>query len=300
MVVSSAIQDHGFRPARYFMFNAAVPAEAFDASAWDDTPLFNPMVHEEWINYDPCTWAANWYELFQTPDSRNSLTWKQRFGVVSGCTELHNYYSSGDEVLALYTGANADGAIPVDSFTGGAARNHSWQKQERFKGRSYDIPSGWAGTSEMGWGFSIVGTWVDGTPPMYNPLYVGYIFLSDHVRTNLYTFAQANAATANQLRSDPVFSQNPLWLLTANSLLRWELDWLLAAGIPALSGPAGSRPLEGILDIENNNMNTVADTPVWPRHTSSSFNGWQHGDIKSIGLPFVFSTFQSLLNSSLQ
>ncbi len=36
VLVSSAVQDHGFRPARYFMFNAAVPAEAFDASAWDE------------------------------------------------------------------------------------------------------------------------------------------------------------------------------------------------------------------------------------------------------------------------
>ena len=32
MVVCSAIQNHGFRPARYFMLNAAVPAEAFEVS----------------------------------------------------------------------------------------------------------------------------------------------------------------------------------------------------------------------------------------------------------------------------
>lgn len=47
MVVCTAIQDHGFRPDRYFMLNAAVPAEAFDVSAWNDTPLLNPMVHQE-------------------------------------------------------------------------------------------------------------------------------------------------------------------------------------------------------------------------------------------------------------
>ncbi|MBP5788191.1 MAG: hypothetical protein J6Y19_10315 [Kiritimatiellae bacterium] len=34
LVVSSAIRDHGLVCEKYFMFNAAVPAEAYDASLW--------------------------------------------------------------------------------------------------------------------------------------------------------------------------------------------------------------------------------------------------------------------------
>ncbi|MDD4017430.1 MAG: hypothetical protein PHV28_05745, partial [Kiritimatiellae bacterium] len=46
MVVSSAIADHGMAADKYFMLNAAVPAEAYDPSLWSTTVSGNNMVHE--------------------------------------------------------------------------------------------------------------------------------------------------------------------------------------------------------------------------------------------------------------
>ena len=79
MVVSSAIQDHGFRPDRFFMFNAAVPAEAFDATQWDTNALKNPFEFEDWFGYPAKSWASCWHSLFTTNDIRSKLTWKGRF-----------------------------------------------------------------------------------------------------------------------------------------------------------------------------------------------------------------------------
>ena len=282
---------------RYFMFNAAVPVEAFDESAWDDTALYNPMVHQEWIGFPSRTWAAKWHELFSGGDLRKSLTWKNRFELVPTLAELHNYYSSGDEVLCLYAESNNVGAIPLGAFSGGAARNHSWQKQERFKGRSSDFLSGLGGTSDMGWGFSQMGVWSQGTPPMYNALYVGNQFVMDHVRTNAYTLAQADAATDAQLISDPVFMHQLTLGVPTSTMSQAERNVFLARGIPALSGPAGSRTLAERLGADNYDMNDLSNG-AWPRTSSSAFNGWRHGDVKAIALPYVFEVFTSINQTS--
>ncbi len=297
MVVSSAIQDHGFRPARYFMFNAAVPVEAFDESAWDDTALYNPMVHQEWIGFPSRTWAAKWHELFSGGDLRKSLTWKNRFELVPTLAELHNYYSSGDEVLCLYAESNNVGAIPLGAFSGGAARSHSWQKQERFKGRASDFLSGLGGTSDMGWGFSQMGVWSQGISPMYNALYVGNQFVMDHARTNAYSLAQANAASDAQLVSDPVFMHILTLGVPTSTMSQAERDVCLARGIPALSGPAGSQSLSDSPLGNERDLNTIAsmaNNPFWPRRGEDKWKGWRHSDIKDVAFPFMSQVFISI------
>lgn len=282
---------------RYFMFNAAVPVEAFDESAWDDTALYNPMVHQEWIGFPSRTWAAKWHELFSGGDLRKSLTWKNRFELVPTLAELHNYYSSGDEVLCLYAESNNVGAIPLGAFSGGAARNHSWQKQERFKGRSSDFLSGLGGTSDMGWGFSQMGVWSQGTPPMYNALYVGNQFVMDHVRTNAYTLAQADAATDAQLISDPVFMHQLTLGVPTSTMSQAERDVCLARGIPALSGPAGSQSLSDSPLGNERDLNTIAsmaNNPFWPRRGEDKWKGWRHSDIKDVAFPFMSQVFISI------
>ena len=170
MVVCSAIQDWNWRPARYFMLNAAVPAEALDPTQWNDSPNLNPMMHEEWAGFPSRTWAARWHELFPENDWRSELTWKNRFADVPARTELHNFYSSGDEVLAIFDMPDPDGSgkITLHPLGAGGAGISSWQKQERFKGRwGSSLVGGFAGTSEMGWGFSSQGYFQDGSPPLY-------------------------------------------------------------------------------------------------------------------------------------
>ena len=108
MVVCSAIQDHGFLPDQYFMLNAAVPAEALDVSTWSAAETDNPFEFEDWVGYPSASWASRWHELFPTNDMRNQLTWKNRFTDVPQRTELYNYYSSGDEVLAVFDTPDAE------------------------------------------------------------------------------------------------------------------------------------------------------------------------------------------------
>ena len=217
MVVSSAIQDHGFRPDRFFMLNSAVAAEAFDESVWDDTSLFNPMVHEEWINYPSRTRAGN------------------------------------------------------------------------------------AGTSDMGWGFSTLGFWDMGSPPMYNPYYVHGVLAMNHVRTARYTPAQAAVATNDsQLVSDPVFRHDLFLGIPSAILSDLERDILLARGVPALSGPMGSRAFGDRIVAKNQDINLLKANFCWPRTEELGFQGWRHSDIKDVALPFVRSVFERILSETAQ
>ena len=68
MLVSAAIQDWQMPCARYFMLNAAVPIEAYDAStnAVNDIDK-DRMLPRDWIGYDDALKASHWHELFQSP-----------------------------------------------------------------------------------------------------------------------------------------------------------------------------------------------------------------------------------------
>jgi len=282
MVVCSAIQDQGFRPAVYCMLNAAVPAEAVDTNAWSDAETGNPMVHHDWKDYASRTWAAKWHELFDENDDRNKLTWRGRFALLptlSGTT-LYNFYSSGDEVLGLRDLVGPDGMVVVEHNTGQQERNHSWQKQERFKGRKhYDSFAGLAATDQAGWGFKDV-----------------YVSNGDHSgsweREVYYVAADANAATTNQLKSTPVFSNRPDALFNS-TIPKTTRDALLAQAIPALSAPIGSR---SVLQNQSNGLSNINanDTEIrnvdarWPRDSNAMYGtSFLHSDIANIALPFV-------------
>ena len=88
MVVSHAIQNHNFRPNRYYMINAAVPVEAYDYVGVASTDR-DDMIESKWTNLESRVYASNWHELFQnTPtDNRNQLSWKNAFFEVR---ELHH------------------------------------------------------------------------------------------------------------------------------------------------------------------------------------------------------------------
>jgi pimeloyl-ACP methyl ester carboxylesterase len=98
MVVSSALADHRMSVEKYMMCNAAVASEAYDQTA----PQTNSLVGEWWADYSNRTWAANWYQLFVgSGNSRERLTWRDRFADILVQTDVWNIYSSADEVFSL-------------------------------------------------------------------------------------------------------------------------------------------------------------------------------------------------------
>ena len=130
MLVSEAAKYYQLDYAKYYMLNAAVPIEAFDASATADE-----MTEHGWQDVDPAKWAANWSEhIPYQSDSRLSLKWSGRF---SGIHDVVNCYSSTEDILE-----NAS----MSSWGG------LWCAQELFKGTAtlHFIP----GNCEGGWGYN--------------------------------------------------------------------------------------------------------------------------------------------------
>ena len=158
MVVSSAIADWGLNVNAYFMIDAAVAMEAYNASSSDNLNLVPPPY---WINYSNRLWASKWYQLFDSSDGRSTLTWNNRFGDIPNA---YNYYSSTEDVLA-----NADGQLH-NIF----ASQYAWINQEMRKGTwvfgSFDdanlyTPSGSANAANYNEHSQILG---DGIPALSN------------------------------------------------------------------------------------------------------------------------------------
>lgn len=268
MVVSSALADHGMSVGKYLMINAAIASEAFDEAQWSDSPdVSNTLVHDDWRDYQSRCWASKWHELWPSDNDHRRLTWKNRFATVLASCEVHNYYSSGEEVLALRSGGSP---FMLDGFWDSMG-NFSWHKQEIFKGRwaltGYDASGlNVAGTDLLGWGF--------------HGLYNG------SARITGYTVAEASAATSAELLTTPVFRHTPDGGIFDSVLPVSTRNNLLAKGIPALSGPVGSRAVEAFdtpTETRNIDMNTPAWRNGWPRDDPDDFgfNRWLHSDIKA-------------------
>ena len=279
MVVSSAWKHHGMRVEKYFAFNAAVAAEAFDAST-RSTGISNPMVHPEWHDYLPKTWASEWHSLFDEPldaDWRGGLTWENCFSTLAG--NLYNYYSTGDEVLELYYGGELWGD------EGGFSR-YAWQKQERFKGR--------------------------GNP--HGTIWAGWEFERNFWGRKVYRVAQANALNNDDLIRAPVFSRIPWEWLSEETVLAFP-DWpapyieLLAKGIPALSQAMGGRsvctqpvyPNPAVPNIDMNlddNGGGVERPNGWPQidRGYEDRNRWLHSDVKNVAYYFTYKLFKQLVD----
>ena len=110
MVVSSAIVDHGWRPSKYFMLNAAVPVEAYAGRqlAPSDKETAHYLIHQAWRKdgnqYPAESYCSNWYRLFGDGESERpwrNLTWVNRFAGIKQMTTVVNYFSEGDEVFEI-------------------------------------------------------------------------------------------------------------------------------------------------------------------------------------------------------
>ena len=114
------------------------------------------------------------------------------------------------------------------------------------------------------------------------------------------TIVRVRLGMPAQLAADPVFRHSPESVLAGGGQTRAELDRLLARGVPALSGPVGSRPFSRNVNATNVDMDARKIHSGWPRATGDGFSGWRHSDIKNVALPFIRSVLSDLFSGSGQ
>lgn len=269
MVAAAAIQDYGMQVEKLIMLNSAIPSEAFNPDLADASPS-NGLVHDDWTGYTNACWTALWHERFPVGDARRNLTWRGRFvGVKSVAV---NFYSSGDEVLELYTDAHNPSWYNGFSPSGNWGGRYSWHKQEIWKGRKSLL--GFMGTTEWsGWGF----------------------------KKNAFGVKVWSADEANAIVDLSVFATNTVFnpypaSITNSVATRLETDFHLAQGIPALSPPTGRTDLSDV-NVTSFDINTpqfMANT--WPRPNDGQLGGrFLHSDIKNVAYFFVHPVFQKIV-----
>ena len=271
LVAAAAIQDYGMQVDKFIMLNSAIPSEAFEPSLVDYSPE-NHLVHVEWRGYPSRCWAARWHEFYagNANDARGKLTWKGRFSKVKSIAV--NFYSSGDEVLELYTNKHNPSWYNGFSPSGNWGDRYSWHKQEIWKGRKSLL--GFMGTTDWsGWGF----------------------------RTRAMGLAKVwSESEANAVVDFAVFKTNTVFCLYPPSITnaansRLVIDAHLAQGIPALSPPTGMMNLTqyGLPSFDMNSLR--ANT--WPRGSEfgDMADRFLHSDVKNVAYFFVHPVFQKIV-----
>jgi hypothetical protein len=135
---------------------------------------------------------------------------------------------------------------------------------------------------------------------MGGPDWAGWGFNRSLLQTRLYTAAEANAASNSVLMVEPVFDDDPDWMLETNQLLQVQIDQLLASGIPALSYAAGLAELDVSLwqDFRNFDMNDPEYSKVngWPRtYGDDDELRWLHSDIKNVAYVYTWKLFDKIV-----
>ncbi|MBR4172646.1 MAG: hypothetical protein IKR48_13425 [Kiritimatiellae bacterium] len=280
MVVSSAIQDHGLIVSNYFMCNAAVATEAYNAERFN-TGSDNLMVHNAWKRYNPHCYASWWHKLFESDpdDDRKNLTWVNRFSSVKDKTKLVNLFSSGDEVLEL----DGEGNVWLtEGIIGGGFGHYAWHKQEIHKGRGGVL----TGTNWAGWGFG-------------NPCFYRQVMQDGHIITVAVPYYPDSDSTFNcdeqQFKEHPVFLNYP-GILFQRTMSPADRNELLAKGIPALSPPAGGAAIGLRLGIAEYDLNSQDfRRNGWGRTDFFSWNysnRWLHGDMTDMAYFYVYRLFE--------
>lgn len=243
------------------------------------------MVHSDWFGYQRRFGASEWHQLFDASDGREKLTWRNRFAALPDGIIYVNFFSSGEDVLATYTGTQPS---PSDLLDFEFSRN-SWVLQEKWKGR----PFGLAGSQYMGWGFNIA-------DDQYNPYFEGPEGVSGRIRIDSDT-ANSTIKDNGQLIVRPFFINVATpglesVLFTNNAIdyatLKPYINKLLVYALPALTTPTGGVEGGSITSDKRFlaiNMNGKIGT--WPRNTTE----WWHSDIKNVGLPYVYSVIKELI-----
>ncbi len=306
MLVASALIEPGEALtaliSNVFMIDAAVALEAFagdlegggDPSYIDGDTLYdpldpslalysgvNPMIHPDWYGYAKKLGANEWHQHFKGeesigggPDQRQKLTFRNRFGNLSG-RNFYNFYSSGEEVLGTHLGGLK--YEDAKALIGDGGR-YSWTLQEKLKGRMwFDV----GGSDYGGWEFN-------------SSSYA----LSDK--------ATANATPVDQIKVLPFFRLGEASEVAepgGSSLVENPdyRDRLLADAIPATTLPAGgpggmifltsrTLPKENVVNMQEKFTN---DWPV-ERKAKGDLR-WKHSDLRNVPYLYIYKIYNGML-----
>ena len=285
MVASKAIRD-GLAVSKYFMLDAAIPSEAFDATLQDETAAVRrKYVPSSWRSYNSLSWAANWHRWFPE-DDRGRLKWRGAFADVPDMTDVYNYYSDGDEVFEeqsevptkysrIFHWPTFKPSWPFVE-TGGmlTPATSAWQKQEVLKGIDLLV-----GTLDGGWGFHCWQEMVSSSPPTF--------------QTKRYTAEEANAMVQNgSIVTHPVFDRGESAMFSA-IISDSDINHILAYNIPAVSSATGRMlVIKGKSETFNLNLNSSQfKSNSWGRNHRWYLQRWLHSDMKDMAYFHVYKLF---------
>jgi hypothetical protein len=276
MLVSSAAKDYGLGYSKYYMLNAAVPMEAYDADA--DAAA---MLDSEWSKVPVSYRASDWNTLFPANDFRASLSWRGRF---AGIANAINCYSPTEDVLA-----NAEvgqlilsgGAWKIQEFTKGTT---VWHELNSLPFLDLNV------ACEGGWGIN--------TYYSLNPLWYVYQYgFTEKAKNDLTREDAITHPLFTPFRSESEAMHSTNLFTIADVSYRNELRAkFLADAIPATSFAAGANYTGGIRD--NYNMHDYIK-PNWPRKENSK-NIWLHSDIKNVAYYFLYPLFNNFIEEEIK
>ena len=285
MLVSAARQDHGLQYEKYFMVNAAVPVEAYDAVNGVTESSRAKLTPSAWVGYPQRLRAAGWHTLPPEGDVRRGLTWKGRFANVSGTV---NYYSSEDEVLKCDDGANHH---PYQ-------REFAWYNQERYKGVKSLIQNVIDyGRNEGGWAFNpaydVEVTETIPAPagsPQPTQTITYYRHANAGEMTNVTDMALIATPFFGPFADNSICSTNGPVVVSA--ALRAQL---LADAIPAESLPAGfSEVTDWNSSLKRNfNMSEFKDNI---NLIAKALRPWKHSFFLQVPYMVVHGLFENIIN----
>jgi hypothetical protein len=289
-VVSQAIEFGDFRPAHYLMFNAALPIEAFTPTNVGEAEM-KDMAELQWAGYNPRLYASRWFELFPDGDPRSRLTWQGRFADVAERTDLHHFFSTGEDVMDNNVGTRSASVAALFLRQGFDVTLGSWKLQELVKGvGAYrSLGSILLDRGQAGWSFS--------TQWMVSPS-GGRVY---GVGPRLRTPGETTEITADSLRNQPFFGRFLEAALTPgdsaeaadaakNHLVVYDL---LARAIPSKSYAAGANPLNAAkIKVFDMQLDGITDGGLLPiGHTK-----WNHSDLKALPLPLIVPVYNELIS----
>lgn len=304
IVLGAAITQYGLRPQRYFMLDPATPLEAYDPSqlaVTTDNNGHNLMSHPDWHTFDnkekaealnlnpQRLWSADWHKLFDSSDNRSQLAWLGLFQTISSETELYQFYSSGEEVLAKSDGSQpgAWDSLPEFGWFGGKGTGqNAWIIQEKHKGTK-SLADAYS-DEEGGWGFNCK------TPDKW---WRPNLLCDTHNDTDIDT---AYALTDDELRLRPFFkpfSVDELFSdnagVASDAAVQYK-DHMLAFALPALSHAAGVTKLTDI-KFKGKTFDMMVMKDGWPeeRGPRAEDQRWFHSDAKDVAYRYVYKLYDT-------
>lgn len=281
IVVGLAIQDHDLEVENYYLIDAAVAMEAYDA----DESKKDGMTNADWVNYDEKLWATEWHKLPWTEnDARRKLTWRGRLDKVAARPFAYNFYSSEEEILnnstldhrSNFIGVLADDLIWDSIIGGNVLGERTWVLQEILKG------NGWSGeilgSTYGGWKFN------DFESPS------GYYKMRPEFGTvgyRKYNPLEAAALTEQELMNNPFFHLYSVNDFTAE-LLHAEL---LAEAFPARTNPAGRNPVDVFIEEGGDNFDMVGLKNNWFSNDTND-RRWLHSDIRDVAYLYTYKVYE--------